>query len=145
LTDVALARLYEATDYEVREGTAPFTIRVGERSPEADAMLDARGLEAWAFVTAENPGSVRLSDPENAARRAALEAEVAALGISSLRGRGVARDGSWREASLLLLGVDAGAAVALARRHGQRAIVAGARGEAARLLWCDDAEDVRAR
>ncbi len=68
----------------------------------------------------------------------ALLAEVRQRGLTVHPGLGSGDAGDWPpEESLLVLGLDEAAAVALGHRFGQRAIVVGTRGTAARLVWID--------
>lgn len=130
-----LRAAYEATAYRVDEGPrGRFTIRVGVRSEDVDALLTAAGSECWAFITAVNPRSVLLPDAENAARMDRLTDAVARRGLPLYRG--VGSGAGWPpEPSLLVIGLDEAAAVALAREFDQHAIVVGRRGEPARLVW----------
>jgi hypothetical protein len=99
--------------------------------------LTARGLRHWAFVTAHNPGSVRLTAEENRTRHTRLEADVSARGYEAFPGEGVGDDGEWPpEASLLILGMPRAEATALGQAHAQRAVVWGGVGEPALLLIC---------
>lgn len=113
-------------------------IRVGEACAELDALLRATDCTRWAYITALNPGSVRLSEDENRARQRELEDAIRHLGHPMFRGEGIGEDGSWPpEASILVLGIEQEAAVQLGRRFGQRAIVCGELGEPARLVLCE--------
>lgn len=134
-----LQAAYEATDYLVEGGArGGFVIRVGARSADVDALLEAAGVEAWAFVTAANPRSRPLSAAENSARMSRLAAIVRQRGLASCAGAGVAADGAWPpEPSLLILGIDEADAVALAREFDQHAILVGRTGAPARLVWIE--------
>jgi hypothetical protein len=125
----ALDAAYRATDYRVEDAPGgPFVVRIGDVCAEVDGE--------WAFVTACNPGSVRLSDDENGRRMADLEAQVRKRGWRYHHGHGVGRDGNWPpEPSLLVVGIAETEALELAERFGQNAIVVGRGGEAARLAW----------
>jgi hypothetical protein len=99
--------------------------------------LAASGHRHWAYVTAHNPGSVRLTADENRARHTRLEADVSARGYEAFPGEGVGDDGAWPpEASLLILGMPRAEATALGDAHAQRAVVWGGVGESAQLLIC---------
>jgi hypothetical protein len=132
-----LRAAYEATAYEVHDSpVGPFTIRCGVVSPQVDALLADAGLETWAFITAWNPGSVRLDDAENRHRHAELRSWLTARGLRWFPAAGVPAAGDWPpEESLLVLGLDEPATVPLGRAFGQRAVVVGSRGLPARLLW----------
>jgi hypothetical protein len=131
-----LAAAYLATDYRVCDSPlGPFVIRCGEHSPLATALVTREPVGRWAFVTAENPGSVLLAREANAERMRQLRAVVEAAGYTHHPGRGQG-PGDWPpEASLLVLGIAEAEAVSLGRRFGQRAIVTGRRDGPARLVW----------
>jgi len=135
----ALAAAYLATDYHVCQSPlGPFTIRCGEPSPPATALLAEQAVGQWAFITAENPGSVPLPREANAERMRQLRAAVEAAGYRHYPGFGQDPAGDWpAEASLLVLGIEEAAAAALGRHFGQRAIVAGRRDEPAGLVWLE--------
>lgn len=123
-----LKAAYQDTDYRVDEfPTGPFTVHIGEPCPELAPV-------EWAFVTACNPHSQQLPEAENDRRMAELEDFVSGR-WQYHRGSGVGRDGTWREASLLIVGISEPDVVELARRYGQNAIVAGRARESARLVW----------
>lgn len=122
---------YRATSYRVGSDLA---LRVGETSPALDELLARRDLVEWAYLTAHNPGSVALSPGENRARQSELLGRVA--GYPLLLGEAVGDDGTWREASVLVLGIRREDALRLARAFGQNAILCGTRGGVAELVWC---------
>ncbi|MFM7108168.1 MAG: DUF3293 domain-containing protein [Planctomycetaceae bacterium] len=134
-----LEAAYEATAYRVWVAAdRRIAIRVGDGSEAVDAILAAAGVDAWAFITAANPRSVRQSDAENAARMARLVARVRERGLGHLPGEGAGDDPDWpAEPSLFVPGLAEHDAAALAREFGQHAIVVGRRGEPARLLWVE--------
>lgn len=126
----ALDAAYCATSYRVGK----LALRIGEPHPWLDRLLENRGLERYAYLTAANPGSAPLPAAENAARMRALSKELE--GFVVLRGAAHADDGAWEpEPSFLVLGVSRDDAAALGRRFGQNAILVGERGGAPELLW----------
>ena len=124
-----LEAAYCATDYRVDDAPGgPFVIRIGDVCAEVE--------DDWAFVTACNPRSERLSDAENARRMSELEATVREGGWQYFHGHGVGLDAKWpAEPSLLLVGIQWGDAVALGKQFGQNAVVVGSAGRPARLVW----------
>lgn len=135
-----LEAAYRETEYWVDDAPSePFVIRIGEINLELDVLLTELGEFEWAYVTACNPKSMRLSDEENAERMRQLETEVDRRGLRCFHGRGQGSDDRWpAEPSLLAIGESAIAdAVELARQFGQNAIVAGQLGEPAELMWID--------
>jgi hypothetical protein len=126
----ALDAAYRSTAYRAGK----LTLRVGEPTPPAlDLLLESRGLRAWAYLTAWNPGSRPLPLDENRRRQREL---VAHLGDWQwLRGRAEADDGTWSEESLLVLGLPREDAMALGREFGQNAVLVGVPGGVAELVW----------
>ena len=128
---------YRATTYAVADGPHRLAIRIGERCAALDGLLATSGLEEWAYLTAHNPGGVAADPAANAAAQARLEAELAASGRPCLRGTSLGDGGDWpAEPSVLVLGLPRAEALAIARRYGPEALVAGRRGRAAELLFC---------
>jgi len=112
-------------------------LRVGERNPQLDDLLATYRAMTCAFVTAWNPGSVRLTDAENAAQQSALITEVRARGHSLLYGRGAGESGAWPpEDSILIIGIGRTAATEIGALFKQIAIVFAERQQAVELLLC---------
>jgi hypothetical protein len=137
MTDDALLAAYRRTRFCADTALGRIVIRVGEGHPELDAIVRGTGCETWAYVTAFNPGSVRLSDAENDTRQRELEDGLSQLGHPMFPGEGIGDDGMWPpERSVLVLEIEREAAVQLGRRFGQRAIVCGQLGRPATLELC---------
>jgi hypothetical protein len=140
MSDPSLEAAYRDTDYWVDDAPSePFAIQVDEINLELDVLLTELGEFIWAYITACNPASMRLSDEENAARMRQLELAVDPRGLFCFHGRGQGRDDDWpAEPSLLIVGESAiSDAIELARQFEQKAFVAGQLGEPARLVWID--------
>src|SRR5262245_19304345 len=121
-----LLAAYQTTSFEADTPKGHLSLRVGHRCLALDALLTDHAVSTWAYVTAYNAGSMRVSDEDNAARHRELEAAVAALGLTSYPGKGVADDGQWPpERSLLILGIARDDAMRLGRQFGELAIVCG--------------------
>lgn len=125
---------YRAAIYLVVDGGESLRFSVGALAPELDRRIAARGARGAVFLSAENPGSVRLPAEENATRTRALRARLDAAGHAVLDGESRAADGGWREASFLVVGLDEPTATRWARELGQAAIVILEVGKAPRLL-----------
>jgi hypothetical protein len=133
----SLLEAYRNTTFYADTPRARLALRVGQRCVDLDALLNDHGVSTWAYVTASNPSSRRLSDEDNSAREHELEGDVTRLGFRAYPGEGVADDGRWPpEASLLILGIARGDAVRLGGRYGQVAIICGELGRAAELVLC---------
>lgn len=128
-----LEPLYRRTTYQaVVEGLTQ-RIHVGRVHPELDACLSRSGARTWAFLTAWNPGSQRLTDEENRGRQAELAGRVAAAGLAAFPALGEL--GDWREESLLIVGLSQKQANAWAQEFGQAAFLWGEQGRPAELIW----------
>jgi hypothetical protein len=135
--DERLLAAYRNTSYLADTPAGRLCIRIGETHPVLDALLTARGLRHWAFVTAHNPLSRPSPADQNRERHARLEADVNAGGYESFAGEGVGDDRAWPpETSLLILGMSRTDAVTLGHAHAQHAVVWGGIGAPALLLIC---------
>ena len=113
-----LLAAYRDSEYALLEPGLVF--RIGAQSAALDALLAESGAATAAFVTAANPRSQCRPAGENAAALLRLEKTLA---YPFLRGEGRSADRSWKEPSLLVLGIPRREAEALGREHGQNAIV----------------------
>lgn len=128
-----LLEAYRDADYVVF--TDPdLVLRVGEPSPRLDALMESHGAASAAFVTAANPGSRPRGAAENAEAMQALDELLAAAGYPRYPGEGRNADGSWREPSVLAVGIYRANAEALGRLFGQSAVVFIEKGRAPELL-----------
>lgn len=114
-------------------------LRIGQQHPALDRWLQQRRASCWGLVTAHNPRSVLLSPTENATRHAQLLAAVSQQGWFSLasESRSPEPDCHWPpEQGLLILQLSRATARSLGQAFEQYAVVWGAMGAAAELLWC---------
>lgn len=139
MNDSALDAAYRRASYWfVGPSGDRLRITCDERCEPLDRILDEARATDWAYVTACNPRSRRLSVAENRDRAARLEGLIRDRGLLALPGEGTGEDPDWPpEPSLLVLGMPEHEAVALGRVFDQNAIVVGSRGAAARLVWID--------
>ena len=136
--DPALARAYREAIYRVETPRGPLDLAIDRLAPELDRLLEAAGARCWAYVTAANPGSIRLDDRANERRVLRLDLEIARRGWRALAGASLDPTGAWPpEPSRLVLDVAEDDARDLAHRFGQKAFVAGVLGAPARLCWVD--------
>ncbi len=117
----ALLAAYRTADYVIDDGVVVGHIDV--ISEGFAARLRAHGAASAALLTSCNPFSRPLSPAENAARLAALEAELTDAGRAFIAAEGRAPDLSWREPSLLVFDLPDAGADALCRRWQQHAWV----------------------
>lgn len=134
-----LLALYRRTHYEVRlpDGAAA-TLRVGENLPARVAgWLGADDVAV--YISACNPCSRALADADNAARMDALRARLRTLGARWLEGSAGIPGEDWREASLLVAGIELSEIDRLARDFGQDAVLVAAHSRHVALrLYRDD-------
>lgn len=128
----ALVAAFTAAEYVVDAPDDAIVIRVGETTPELDRLLDEK---PWAVITAHNPDGRACSAVSNSAAQALLEQSLQRTRPSTLL-EVCNRDpaGLWPdEPACLFTPQDLHQADRLAQRFGQRAIVTGFPGDAARL------------
>ncbi len=120
---------YENALYALDAG---LVLRIGEHSAALERLLESRGVQSAAFVTAANPHGVPRSRAVNEAAMAAL---TAALEWPHVPGEGRDPQGRWSaEPSALVLGISRSEAEALGRRLEQNAIVFVEKGAAPELV-----------
>jgi len=131
-----LIEAYEKADYVVF--TAPeLVLRIGEPSPRLDALLEAEGATAAAYLTAANPRGELKTEAENRSAGAALAELLASAGYPRYAGEGRDPDNKRAaEPSVLVVGIYRANAAALGRLFGQNAIVFVEKGEAPELVIC---------
>jgi hypothetical protein len=133
-----LAEAYRQTSYLV-ETDPPVCFRIGQYNPALDALLKKHGAQTkpWAFVTAHNPKSKKLSDEENKKRERDLRDRLTANGYRFLEGKGVGDDDLWpEERSVLIFNITREVAKQLGRELEQNAVVVGVLGGAPELVFC---------
>lgn len=117
-----LLEAYRATSYTAETPGGVIVLRVGEKCPELWELMREHGAKTAAYITAVNPGSVQLSEEENAARLAELDAVLERDGFMVFKGCAVADAGDWPdEESRLVLGVKRSTASYWAREFHQNA------------------------
>ena len=137
-----LAAAYRATTYRVFLPGGPQDLRIGQASPELSAWLADNEVDAWAVLTAWNPGSEKLSEQENVARQSQLEVRLLELGYEPFAGENLADAGDWpAEDTCFVGGMAAGEALAMAAGFGQAAIVVGGGDGTPKLMWTDGSTD----
>ena len=128
LTPQAL-RAYQKALYAVLGGPV---LRLGERNPELETLLEAQAATTAAFITAANPRGEPRSHAANQVATAELQA---ALAWPFYPGEGRDPEGRWpAEPSLLVIGIPRAEAEALGRRFEQNAIVFVEKGSAPELV-----------
>lgn len=131
-------KAYQDTRFIISAHDGEITLRIGEASDQLDTLLREYGAESCAFITAWNPGSIKLADSENANRQAALIAEARRRGYALLAGCGVGADRNWPpEDSILIIGMGRGDTIEIGKLFGQLCVVYVEHGSAAELVFCE--------
>lgn len=130
----SLFKAFEETHYIVHH-QQPFTLRIGQSSPDLDALLQATGRDCAAFITAWNPMSQQLSQNENQRRQKNMLNELNARNLSIVCGIGQHPTNGWPgEESILVLGLELDAARTVAKAFGQIAFVWASKGALVQLV-----------
>lgn len=122
----SLLQSYLTTRYLVdgRPHQRDLVLRVGVREPALARLQSRAGCSFSAYITAWNPRSIPQTRSRNeAAQRRLVRDLKKRSGIRLLRGKGIAANGAWREPSILALGLARPAALRLARRFRQNAVL----------------------
>ena len=121
--DPCIIQAYMETEYRVR-GEPGFTLRVGQASADLLDAHERHGAGCSAFLTACNPFSEPLDAAANAARQAALAAELSRRGLAFVPGIGQHPANGWPgEESFLVFHVSLEAAKALGAQLRQNGFI----------------------
>jgi len=140
MLDQALIEAYRATDYVLFRVEGDITLNIGLPNAAFDRELDRHRADSAIVVTAFNPRSRLLSEAENRARHAELTALLDARGYGYALGEGRDPTGRWKaELECVVFDMPLDAALEIARRFEQNAIVRVERGGAPALVYPDGA------
>jgi hypothetical protein len=128
-----LRAAYEKTHYVVF-GEPGLVLRIGERNPDLDELLDAEGAATAAFITAANPRGEKTGAWENEIANAALVESQTKAGFACYEGEGRDPEGDWTERSVLVVGISRADAEIVGRAFEQNAIVFVTRGQPPELI-----------
>lgn len=121
--DAATVRAYRETAYHVSL-RPPVVLRIGLRSAPLARLHALNAATCSAFVTACNPFSRPMSEPQNLARQLELKAWLSERNRTCAEGFGKHPHNGWpAEQSLLVFGLALADAQDLGRRFEQNAIV----------------------
>ena len=136
MTRAELLKAYRATSYRADLDGRTVDLRIG--APVADPDLSS---QAWAFLSAANPGSRPLPSGENLKRHQDLLETCRERGLIAYPGQGIPESDDWEaEISLLVTGIGREEAVAIGRDFGQVAIVYGEIGSVVELVVIDGSD-----
>ncbi|MDH5577493.1 MAG: DUF3293 domain-containing protein [Betaproteobacteria bacterium] len=125
---------YLSAEYVVY-GEPELVLRIGEPSDGLDALLEAEGADAAAYVTAANPHGRLAGKAENVLASTALLHAQRDAGYACFAGEGRDPQNEWpAEPSVLVVGISRAEAEVLGRSYGQNAIVFVEKGSAPELV-----------
>jgi len=131
-----LAEDFRRTDYVFEYDGRCTVLHIDAASGDLAALHLRHDVSESAYITACNPGCRIVTDAENEAAMASLRREIRALGLVCFEGQAMDSDGKWPpEPSLLVLGLSAHRALAMASRYGQYALLLAGADARPRLEW----------
>ena len=121
--DNTLMSAYQNAEYIVFADTE-FVMLVAQYSEALHQTMTELQLTQMAFISAYNPYSEILEEPENLTRHSVLSKELNDLGLSFMEGLGRDKEGQWPgEISFLVLNISNDSARMLGNKYGQNAIL----------------------
>jgi hypothetical protein len=121
--DNTLVSAYQNAEYVVFADTE-FVMLVAKYSQALHQTMTKKQFTQAAFISAYNPYSEILEEPENLTRHSALSEELSDLGLSFIEGLGRDKEGQWPgEKSVLVLNISNDCARMLGNKYGQNAIL----------------------
>ena len=125
---------YSRAEYVVWS-SPPAIFKIDERCAELDQLLDSCHVSFACFITACNPGGLYKSDSDNSLAMNQLQAAIDDLRLPYFKGFGRDPEGTWKEDSYLIMGIELDQACELGRLFQQNAIVMLARNMVPKLVW----------
>ncbi len=115
---------YFNAHYRVTGAGKEFVLRPKRKSQDLAEMMQSLGVESAAFLTAYNPFSVVIKEPQNVRANKALAVDLKKTGLKFFNGSGEDPSGNWKvEASFLVLGMTEEAAKAMGVKYYQNAVI----------------------
>lgn len=116
-------------------------IKIDQENEDLTVFLFDNNAYTWAFVSASNPYSIKISDQENQQNHKTLLEWVQKQGYRFLEGEGKHPHEDWLEKSVLILDISKKDAVELGEKFKQNAIVFGYFNKAPELIFCTNSEN----
>ncbi len=121
---LALIAAYEDTEYQIFVPGLVITLRINCHSAALANLQSQYGVSSSAFLTAYNPWSKQVPEPDNLSAQAALKNVINKGGWAWIEGAGQDPSGEWpAEPSYLVMGISRDEACSLARQFNQNAFV----------------------
>ncbi|MDA0237777.1 MAG: DUF3293 domain-containing protein [Proteobacteria bacterium] len=90
-----LIDLYQKTSYRAYLGKTYVEFRVNERNRGQSWFFRSQWVTSWAFISAENPGSIRLTERTNAGKSGILLRYLRTRNMKYLLGLGIPDSADW--------------------------------------------------
>jgi hypothetical protein len=135
--DSKLMDAYQHTAYTI----SGFEIRIGQRNPQLDFLLEANQKIEWVYITAWNPKNENWNIERNQQANSALLLRLQMEGWTLLSGWGIGDQRDWPpEASFLVLGCSLGQGQKIAREFQQIAFLYGRKQDIPKLIYTENTE-----
>jgi hypothetical protein len=126
--------IYQNAKYIVlRSPSIEFSI--GQRSIPLDQLLTEYQQSTACFITACNPWGKDHGNDMNHAKMAELEKDIIKTELPYLHAYGSNSEGTWKEESFLIIGIDKQDAGQLGRKYEQNAIIWVVKEQVPELIW----------
>jgi len=131
---LSLEGVYKDTNYIILD--PEISIVCDSRNEDLDQFMRKLGKRSWTFISAANPRSKVESAKINAWKNTNLEIDIAKSGLHYAYAVGEASSGDWpSEPSFVVFDLALDAAMDLAKKYDQNAILVGRIDGIARLEW----------
>jgi hypothetical protein len=126
--------IYQNAQYVVLSSPS-IEFSIGQRSTPLDQLLTEYQQSTACFITACNPWGKDLGKDMNHAKMAQLEKDLIKTGLPYLMAFGRNSEGTWKEESFLIIGIDKQEASQLGRQYEQNAIIWVVKEQVPELIW----------
>ena len=128
---------YSRAEYVVLS-SLPVIFKIDELCTELDQLMDSCHVSLASFITACNPKGLPQSDGENVLAMNQLQAAIDDLRLPYFKSFGRDPEGTWKEDSYLIMGIELDQACQLGSLFEQNAIVMLAHNMVPKLVWMDE-------
>lgn len=126
--------IYQNAQYVVLSSPS-IEFSIGQRSTPLDQLLTKYQQSTACFITACNPWGTDLDKEMNLEKMTVLEKDLIKTGLPYLHAFGSNSEGTWKEESFLIIGVDKQVASQLGRQYEQNAIIWVVKEQVPELIW----------
>ena len=126
--------IYQNAKYGVLSSPS-IEFSISQRSIHLDQLLTQYQQSTAGFITACNPWGKGLGKDMNHAKMAQLEKDLIKTKLPYLNAFGTNSEGTWKEESFLIIGIDKQDASQLGRQYEQNAIIWVVKEQVPELIW----------